>query len=166
MNDRAGDIWEPLLALADLAGGSWPELARQAAVGLSVGAQEHSPMSTLLFDIGLQFVKSKDNRIFSRDLVAGLNGSADRPWAMMRPGNAISEIWLPQQLRPYGIRPRTIRSGASTAKGYIKDEFTEIFRRCIPRSAVEAYLAASGEEEPPPASPAIARKPAMSNESR
>ncbi len=38
MNDRAGDIWEPLLALADLAGGPWPELARQAAVALSANA--------------------------------------------------------------------------------------------------------------------------------
>ena len=38
MNDRAGDIWEPLLALADLAGRPWPELARQAAVALSANA--------------------------------------------------------------------------------------------------------------------------------
>ena len=34
LNDRAADIWEPLLAIADLAGGQWPELAREAAVGL------------------------------------------------------------------------------------------------------------------------------------
>jgi len=35
LNDRAGDIWEPLLALADLAGGDWPGKARQAAVALN-----------------------------------------------------------------------------------------------------------------------------------
>src|SRR5262249_13137110 len=27
LNDRAADIWEPLFVIADLAGGSWPELA-------------------------------------------------------------------------------------------------------------------------------------------
>ena len=31
MHDRVGDIWEPLLILADLAGGDWPNLARQSA---------------------------------------------------------------------------------------------------------------------------------------
>src|SRR6267154_1261530 len=31
LTNRAADVWEPLLALADLAGGWWPELARTAA---------------------------------------------------------------------------------------------------------------------------------------
>src|SRR5208282_3908783 len=39
LNDRASDIWEPLILLADLAGGDWPSRARQAAKGLSAGAQ-------------------------------------------------------------------------------------------------------------------------------
>ena len=37
LNDRAADIWEPLLALADLAGGEWPKLARDAALRMSAG---------------------------------------------------------------------------------------------------------------------------------
>src|SRR5207249_230683 len=52
LNDRAADIWEPLLALADLAGGDWPELARQAAVSLSASTQSN-PVATLLLDIFL-----------------------------------------------------------------------------------------------------------------
>jgi Protein of unknown function (DUF3631) len=51
LNDRAADIWEPLLALADLAGGDWPEKARRAAEGLTAGAQGRSPIGALLFDI-------------------------------------------------------------------------------------------------------------------
>lgn len=34
ITDRAADAWEPLLAVADAAGGEWPERARQAAVVL------------------------------------------------------------------------------------------------------------------------------------
>src|SRR5262249_44407691 len=34
VEDRSADMWEPLLAVADLAGGNWPELARQAATEL------------------------------------------------------------------------------------------------------------------------------------
>ena len=35
LDDRAANNWEMLLAISDLAGGEWPELARQAAVTLS-----------------------------------------------------------------------------------------------------------------------------------
>jgi len=35
LNDRAADNWRPLLALADLAGGDWPEDARRAAMCIS-----------------------------------------------------------------------------------------------------------------------------------
>ncbi len=35
LDDRQADNWEPLLAIADLAGGDWPAWGRQAAVALS-----------------------------------------------------------------------------------------------------------------------------------
>ena len=35
LNDRAADSWEPLFAIAEAAGGEWPERARQAAVALA-----------------------------------------------------------------------------------------------------------------------------------
>ena len=35
LEDRAADTWEPLVAVADLAGGLWPGLARDAAVVLT-----------------------------------------------------------------------------------------------------------------------------------
>src|SRR5262249_48902232 len=34
LSDRQTDVWEPLLAIADLAGGDWPQRARQAALVL------------------------------------------------------------------------------------------------------------------------------------
>lgn len=35
LEDRAADTWEPLIAVADLAGGNWPRAARKAAVALT-----------------------------------------------------------------------------------------------------------------------------------
>jgi putative DNA primase/helicase len=72
LNDRAADIWEPLLALADLAGGDWPRLARDAAVGLAGSAEETNPISSLLLDIFITFCVAEIDRIFSRDLVDNL----------------------------------------------------------------------------------------------
>lgn len=152
LNDRAADIWEPLLAIADLAGGDWAEKARQAAVALTVGAQEESPIGTLLLDIWVlllqqesdennQWMKSSGGvRMFSRDIVAGLNRSEDRPWVVMRRGKEVTERWLSQQLNPYGVRPRTIWIGEVSAKGYMAEDFTETFRRYIPKAMAQAFL--------------------------
>jgi putative DNA primase/helicase len=142
LNDRAGDIWEPLLALADLAGGDWPQKAREAAVALNTGAQESSPIGTLLLDIFTVFVFSTQERMFSRSLVEGLNvRGRDRAWMEELKGKAATELWLSRQLKPYGIRPKTMRIGDGRAKGYIFEEFEDVFRRYIPMSEVEAMKA-------------------------
>jgi hypothetical protein len=142
LNDRAGDIWEPLFALADLAGGDWPKKAREAAVALNTSAQESSSIGTLLLDIFTVFVFSRQERMFSRDLVEGLNGRCrDRAWMEELKGRPATERWLSHQLRPYGMKPKTMRIGEERTKGYVFEEFTEVFRRYIPMSEVEAMRA-------------------------
>jgi hypothetical protein len=139
--NRAADIWEPLLVLADLAGGRWPELAREAALGLTARAQEHNPIGSLLLDIYLTFATSDKERLFSRELVSGLGGFGQRPWVDLLRGKPLTEVWLSQQLRPYGIKSRTIRIGEQVAKGYLKEDCMETFRRYIPKSAFEELKA-------------------------
>jgi hypothetical protein len=145
LSDRAADIWEPLLALADLAGGDWPDRARQAAVSLTAAAQESSPIGSLLLDIFITFTLAKTERLLSRELVESLGAFGDRPWMEIRQGKAITDRWLSQQLRPYSIKPRSLRVGEAVARGYLKEDFTEAFRRYIPRSELESLRA-----EPPP----------------
>ena len=54
-------------------------------------------------------------------------------------------------MKGYGVRPRTIRIGEQTAKGYVKEELRETLRRYIPKSELEAVKAdlrkASSTEE-------------------
>jgi Protein of unknown function (DUF3631) len=48
LDDRAQEIWEILLAIADLAGGPWPDAARQAAIELHAESDlEDLPLSIL-----------------------------------------------------------------------------------------------------------------------
>lgn len=180
LNDRAADIWEPLLALADLAGGDWAEKARQAAVSLSTNAQENNPIGSLLMDLWFLFTKNKADRMFSRTLVENLNYFPTRPWAeLTRGGNAkaprgVTELWLAQKLRPYGVRTITMRIGDEMGKGYYYRDLEEVFRRFIPRSEVEglkAELALMGERgsgergsvERPPSSDFGATSPGSSD---
>ena len=78
--------------------------------------------------------------MFSRDMVARLNCWTDRPWMVLRRGKEITERWLSQQLSPYGVRPRTIWIGDRSAKGYMEEDFSEAFRRYIPKSAMQVLM--------------------------
>jgi hypothetical protein len=140
LNDRAADIWEPLLAIADLAGGHWPELARQAAIALS-SSQEVHPIGSLFLDMFCAFVLSGADRLFTRDIINTLNYHLDRPWGVARNGKPITDIWLAQQLAPYGIRSKTIWIGDDHAKGYLAEDIQEICRRYVSRAELDALLA-------------------------
>jgi putative DNA primase/helicase len=149
LNDRAADIWEPLLAVAELAGGSWPDKARRAADGLAGNAQGRSEIGSLLLDIFGGFAVRGAERLLSRDLVAWLNRMQERPW-MELPGlrsveggtrREVTELWLSRQLRPYGVRPKNMRDGERVGKGYLQEEMVEVFRRYVPRAEVEAFKA-------------------------
>ena len=97
--------------------------------------------------------------MFSRQLVERLIlRSAGRPWVEARKGKEINELWLSQQLRPYGIRPRTIWIGEDHAKGYYFEDFREASQRYVPKAEAQAFLdeltspsQASGEEPAPAA---------------
>ena len=135
--DRAADIWEPLLALADLAGGRWPVLAREAMTGLTAKAKESNPMASLILDILHVFVEAKSDRIFSRTLAAGLDRLTGRPWTLMK-GKQKTEAWLARQLRPLGPQPRSMWMGGVSARGYLLQDFAEVFRRYLTASELQA----------------------------
>jgi hypothetical protein len=52
-------------------------------------------------------------------------------------------------LLPFGISPRTLRFDDSVAKGCLREDFSEAFRRYIPKSELESILA----EPPKPSTP-------------
>ncbi len=83
LDDRAADAWEPLLAIADLAGGDWPQRARSAALKLSgEHAKEDDEIGTVLLadihdafkgrDDDIYVTKDADQHIKSENLVAKL----------------------------------------------------------------------------------------------
>ena len=129
LNDRAADIWEPLLVLADLAGGRWPGAAREAAQVLNEVMAEEDFGSMLLGDIQKVFQVLAVDKIFSRHLVEALTKIQERPWREARRGGPINELWLAQQLSPFGIHSRAVRIGATVGKGYSLEDFGDAFAR-------------------------------------
>jgi putative DNA primase/helicase len=125
LNDRAADNWRPLLAIADLAGGEWPQLARQACLTLSGETPEESLGVMLLADCRPAF--GDDNVIRSVDLVTKLSADPERPWAEYnRGGKPITQRQVARLLGAFGIISETVRLvGRPDAKGYKRAHFEE-----------------------------------------
>jgi len=133
LNDRAADNWRPLLAIADAAGGHWPELARRAALHLSGGEQTDADGTRvrLLADIRDVFTDTAEERLPSSDIVARLNAREDLPWGELRGGRPITAPMLANMLRQFGIRPKVFRSGGATPRGYVRADFTDAWDRYL-----------------------------------
>ncbi len=145
LSDRQQDVWEPLLAIADLAGADWPGRARSAAIGLhSERSDENNSIllpeaSREIFD-GQVVVRSKD---FIRNLVdiedgpwaiwwgkdlADADGNPDKADAIFKKLGAK----LARELKVFGIGPKVLRIGEATPRGYEREAFEPIWERYLP----------------------------------
>lgn len=129
-NDRATDNWLPLICIADLAGGEWPDRTRKAMLAIEKMSDEDTIKQTLLRDIRTIF--DAHDKISSKELVEELIAIEDHPWGDWRRGKPITQNGLARLLKPFGILSKTIRTGDGTPKGYIKNQFTDAFNRYIP----------------------------------
>jgi len=130
LNDRAADCWEPLLTIADIAGGDWPERGRKAALELMTGSpgEDESIGVRLLRDI--QSVFKNYQHIASVNLVSALKTLEESPWGDID-GRLLDPRRLAALLKPYEIRPRTIRDAESTFKGYHRTDFIDAWERYL-----------------------------------
>lgn len=133
LDDRAADGWEPLLVIADAVGGSWPARARAAAIKLSCGTgrEDQSLGIRLLADIKSIFDERNIDRIPSAELVKALNANEESPWSDMTP-RQLDTTKLARLLKPYDIRPKTIRIDETTLKGYEINQFVDAWHRYVP----------------------------------
>ena len=154
LNDRAQDNWEPLLAIADVACGAWPELARNAALRLSGVKKSAASTSTeLLIDIRSVF-EAKGNKIFTADMVAGLCEDTEKSWATYNRGKPITPKQLSKRLATYGIASKQIRIGYDSKKGFEQAQFEDVFARYLTPSNSPPDFAETTKQNPAtPASP-------------
>ena len=131
--NRLADNWRPLFAIANIAGGHWPQRMAVAFAKLTsnedIDAQGIGVM--LLADIQKVLHEKKKERIFSKALVDELCRMADRPWPEAHRGKPITETWLARRLRPYDVHSKDLRIGQGRAKGYEAADFAEAFERYL-----------------------------------
>ncbi|MFD8834500.1 DUF3631 domain-containing protein [Streptomyces griseofuscus] len=142
VQDRAADTWEPLVVVAELAGGTWPKKARTACAAMcaaEVGQDDESNVKTrLLKDIRRVFACYGDpDSVRTRDLLEELLKDHEAPWAEYR-NTGLTPRHLGILLKDFGIQATVLRfEGGRQARGFTRTQFTDAWARYCP------------EEQPP-----------------
>ena len=127
-NDRAADNWTPLFTIASLASENWLSKCSQAYRMLNV--KEELGVSTMLLS-DIKPILTNISKLSSADLVFELSKDRDKPWCEFKNGRAITQNALAMILKPYGIKPKPMRIGSLTFRGYELSQFTDTFDRYL-----------------------------------
>jgi len=129
LDDRAAEGWEALFAIADLGGEKFGEQARLAAVGLAKEAPaDEDGQGVLLLQV-LKGMFADTATLHTEKIIKDLNESEEQPFGGYRKGLGIDSRGLAKLLKPFEIRPKTIRFGEVTAKGYERRQFSDAWER-------------------------------------
>lgn len=134
IQDRLADVWEPLLAIADRAGGVWPEDARGAVAELTETLEVESVSIRLLREIREAWPEDRE-WLATQDILLSLRAIEEGPWA---PGGPFGEHGLTphrlaRMLHPYRIS--SSRNSVGSARGYVRHEFADAWERYLPPPA-------------------------------
>ncbi|MGO8684198.1 MAG: DUF3631 domain-containing protein [Thermoleophilia bacterium] len=139
LDDRAQDSWEPLLAIADRAGGTWPARARQAALVLSRGRDDDNTSLGIKLLADLRTIFADELAVATSEIIARLKRLDESPWADLH-GSPITPRRLASLLKPYDVHPRDVRIGSAVPKGYRREDLYEPWKRYLPPLPVAEAL--------------------------
>ncbi|MGI5512770.1 DUF3631 domain-containing protein [Streptomyces sp. CA-106131] len=157
VTDRPADVWEPLLAVADAAGGPWPARARIACLELVNAAHDNDEAS-----LGVRLLTDLRDKVFCGEdrmptavILEMLLDLDDAPWGDVD-DKPLNSRMLAKLLGPYvtpankPIKPRSIRTPSGFPKGYYAEDLTDAWTRYCPpplgKSATSATPQVSGGE--------------------
>jgi hypothetical protein len=145
IEDRAADVWEPLLAVADLAGEDWPQRARVAAVAHVADSSDPARSLGLLLlgDLREVFDRSCVSKLPSEVILTELKQMPESPWATLRGGVGIDARWLSRHLGPYGVSSKNVRTPGGVQRGYDRIDFEDAWLRYLPPRAASEHSATS-----------------------
>lgn len=137
VTDRPADVWEGLLAVADAAGGHWPETARAACVELCkvVADRDASLGIRLLADLKMTF--GDEVHLATETVLERLHRVEEAPWSDLR-GKPLDARGLARRLGAYGVKSTKVRVGDATFRGYRAEDLFDSWSRYLSPPSQEA----------------------------
>ena len=138
VEDRNADVWEALLAVADIAGGGWPSDARRAAEALVADSKQTTPSLgvKLLEDLRALF-NPKDcapkDWLRTEEILRTLAAMEEAPWGDIK-GRPIDARRMARYLHSYGVKSKNVRFGPGindVAKGYTREDLYDPWSRYL-----------------------------------
>jgi hypothetical protein len=152
--DRAADVWEPLLAIADVAGGKWPGRARHASIVLHADRAEDDSLGLrLLSDTRLVFDRLAVDRLATISLIAALKEDDESPW--LDDHHPLTSERLARLLKNFEIRSKQMKIASLKVRGFERASFIDSWDRYLPvpgtppHSTVPRYPERAGGTEVP-----------------
>jgi putative DNA primase/helicase len=134
-NNRLAANWRLLLAIAELAKGTWPKQARGAAERLSGTSYKPSWGMQLLAELRDMFADRSE--LTSEEIVATLTQDPDAIWLEYRGKGRITQRQVADVLADYDIHPHRglhpTKRADTTRNGYRASRFADVFARLLPR---------------------------------
>ncbi|WP_024762007.1 DUF3631 domain-containing protein [Streptomyces exfoliatus] len=139
VTDRPADVWEPLIAVADAAGGQWPERARVACVELvnASRADDKGSLGIRLLTDLRDHVMAGIDRMPTVAVLDRLCALDEAPWADMS-GRPLDSRMLAKMLGEYmtgdntPIKARNIKTAGTVLKGYYALDLHDAWQRYCP----------------------------------
>lgn len=127
LNDRQQDVWESLFAIAEVAGGEWPNRIREAALKLhNISTDEmRSTGNELMRHIKTVLDEVEGERIHTKKLLEKLNELDEAGYGDWNNHEGMKPKELNRKLAEYDITPRRMRIGDDNLVGWDREQFTE-----------------------------------------
>ena len=128
--DRRAEAWEPLIAIADLAGGDWPKRARVAAVADVAAYRGRAPSLGIRLLSDLRRLFGDQDAMATIAILEGLNALEESPWCELG-GKPLNSRGLAMRLKQYGVTSKNVREGLSVSKGYAREDLHDAWQRYL-----------------------------------
>jgi len=137
LGDREMDNWEPLFAVAQTLGGEWSARVTEAAKALAGGDEDESQELSVLLLADVKAVwEPAEEKMPTATLLEKLRDLEDRAWPSYgKSGKGLSARDLSFLLGKYDIRPKVIRWGDHTPRGYERADFADAWGRYVEENA-------------------------------
>ncbi len=178
ITDRPADVWEPLVAIADAAGGEWPKRARDACEALAGAAVSHAASLGIRLLTDLRAVFDGADKLPTAAILDRLHKLDEAPWANLK-GAPLDARGLAWRLGSYEVSSKKVKVGGTSLQGYTREDLWESWQRYCPtsppqeaepteplepaRSAHPSEVPAGGQV-PEPAAPTEPRAPLLTRE--
>jgi len=133
VTDRDADVWEALIAIADLCGADWASQARVTAVTLVTASQGKSPSLGIKLLSNLRDLFSDKDSMFTEEIINSLTTNEELPWGDLH-GKPLDGRKLSKYLERYEVKAKQIRIDGVQRRGYEKKFFKEAWERYLPSS--------------------------------